>query len=61
MGLVLQVSADGSDGVMIGDDIKVQVIRANRGNARLRIKAPPGLKIYRQKIYDQIQKERIRR
>lgn len=38
--------------VMIGDDIKVAVVRSDRGDLRLAISAPEHVKITRGEIYE---------
>lgn len=39
--------------VMIGDDIMVKVVRSDKGDLRLAIKAPDSVKIVRGEVYEQ--------
>lgn len=45
------------EGILIGDDIEIQVIDIKGGTVRLGLDAPKDKKIYRQEIYRKIQQE----
>ncbi|PLX91421.1 MAG: carbon storage regulator [Desulfuromonas sp.] len=45
------------EGIVIGDDIKLQVVEIKGGTIRLGIEAPRSKKIYRQEVYDNIQQQ----
>ena len=45
--------------ICIGDDIIIRVIDVNKGNVRLGIEAPKNVHIYRQEIYERIQKQNL--
>ncbi len=45
------------EGVIIGDDIEIQVIEIRGGAVRIGLNAPRDKKIYRQEVYQKIQKE----
>ncbi len=45
------------EGVVIGDDIEVQIVEIKGGTVRLGLNAPQDKKIYRQEVYQKIQKE----
>ena len=45
--------------INIGDDIEIRVIEVKGGNVRLGINAPSRIPIYRQEIYDKIQKQNV--
>ena len=45
--------------INIGDDIVVLVIEVNRGNVRIGIDAPGTVSIYRQEVYEKIQKQNL--
>ncbi len=45
------------EGIVIGDDIKLTVIEIKGGTIRLGIDAPRDKKIYRQEVYERIQKQ----
>lgn len=45
--------------VMIGDNIKVKVIRTEEGDLRLGIEAPKEMRIKRGELYEQEQANRI--
>ncbi len=42
------------EGIVIGDDIKLQIVEIKGGTIRLGIDAPRSKKIYRQEVYDKI-------
>nr|WP_320050115.1 carbon storage regulator CsrA [uncultured Desulfuromonas sp.] len=42
------------EGIVIGDDIKLQIVEIKGGTIRLGIEAPRNKKIYRQEVYDKI-------
>ncbi|MBJ7223493.1 MULTISPECIES: carbon storage regulator CsrA [unclassified Brenneria] len=45
------------ESLMIGDDIKVDVLRVEKSQARLGIHAPEGKRVYREEIYRRIKAE----
>ncbi len=45
------------DGIIIGDDIKIQVIEIKGGGIRIGIDAPREKKIYRQEVYERMCRE----
>ena len=45
--------------VVIGNDIKITVLEIKKDGIRLGISAPKDVSVYRQEIYDEIQKENI--
>lgn len=45
------------EGILIGDDIEIQVLETKAGAVRLGLTAPKEKKIYRQEIYQKIQQE----
>jgi carbon storage regulator len=40
--------------IMIGDGIRIEVLRVGREGVRLGVVAPPDVPVHRQEIYDQI-------
>jgi carbon storage regulator len=55
---MLVLSRQVDEAVMIGDDIRVTVVRIQHGKVRLGIDAPKALPVHRKEIYDRVQKER---
>nr|WP_320113733.1 carbon storage regulator CsrA [uncultured Desulfuromonas sp.] len=51
---MLVLTRKAGEGIVIGDDIKIQVVEIKGNNIRLGIDAPRNKKIYRQEVYDQI-------
>ncbi len=45
------------EGVIIGDDIEIEVVEIKGGTVRLGLTAPKDKKIYRQEVYLKIQEE----
>ncbi len=45
--------------IMIGDQIEVSVVDIRGDQVKLGIKAPPAVKVYRQEVYQAIQRENI--
>lgn len=45
--------------IMIGDDVKVQVVKSDNGNLRLAIDAPRDVKITRGEVYEKNNKESL--
>ncbi len=45
------------DGIIIGDDIKIQIIEIKGGGIRIGIDAPLEKKIYRQEVYERMCRE----
>jgi carbon storage regulator len=42
------------EAIMIGDGIRIEVLRVGREGVRLGVVAPPEIAVHRQEIYDQI-------
>jgi carbon storage regulator len=42
------------ESIMIGDGIRIEVLRTGRDGVRLGVVAPPDVPVHRQEIYDQI-------
>lgn len=42
------------EAIMIGDGIRIEVLRVGREGVRLGVVAPPDVAVHRQEIYDQI-------
>ncbi|PID28169.1 MAG: carbon storage regulator [Candidatus Cloacimonadota bacterium] len=45
------------ESIIVGDNIEIVVAEINKNSARIGIKAPKDLSIYRKEIYDKILKE----
>ncbi|MDY0397187.1 carbon storage regulator CsrA [Desulfuromonas thiophila] len=45
------------EGILIGEDIRLQIVEIKGNTVRLGIDAPRHKKIYRQELYDHIQQE----
>ncbi len=56
--LILQRKQD--EAVLIGDDIRVVVLRSDPGGARLGIEAPAHITILREEIVDEVRAENLR-
>lgn len=56
--LILQRKA--SEAVLIGDDIRVVVLRTESGGTRLGIEAPQHVSILREEILEQVKAENLR-
>ena len=46
-----------TESIMIGDDIKVTVLKINGNQVSIGIDAPDDVEVHREEIYDRIQKE----
>lgn len=44
--------------LMIGDDIKLQIVGVKGNQVRIGIAAPKDVQVYREEIYEKIQKEK---
>ena len=42
------------EAIMIGDGVRIEVLRVGREGVRLGVVAPPDVAVHRQEIYDQI-------
>jgi carbon storage regulator len=51
---MLVLTRKAGDGIIIGDDIKIQVIEIKGGGIRIGIDAPRSKKIYRQEVYERM-------
>lgn len=56
--LILQRKPD--EAVLIGDDIRVVILRSDGGGVRIGIEAPPEVAILREEIVDQVRSETMR-
>lgn len=45
------------ESLMIGDDIKIEVLRVEKSQARLGIHSPEGKRVYREEIYHRMKAE----
>jgi carbon storage regulator len=54
---VLQLTRKPGQTIVIGDDIRVQVIQIAGGGVRLGIEAPRSVSIYREEIWDAVRDE----
>ena len=45
------------ESILVGDDIEIILTELNKGSARIGIKAPRSMPVYRKEIYDKILKE----
>ena len=54
---MLVLSRRKEETIMIGDDIRITVIEIRGGCVRLGITAPQSDRVYRQEVYDRIQRE----
>ena len=55
--LVLERKSDES--VMIGDNIRIKILKVQGNSVRIGIEAPREVLVYREEIYEQIKKENI--
>ncbi len=46
--------------IMIGDQVVVQIIGANRGSIKIGIEAPETVPVFRYEVYERIQQENLR-
>lgn len=56
--LILQRKTD--EALLIGDDIRIVVLRSDSGGARLGIEAPAHITILREEIVDEVRAENVR-
>ncbi len=49
-----------NESIIIEDNIEIMILDIQGDQAKIGIKAPKEIKIYRKEIYDEIQKENIR-
>ncbi|MEM7416459.1 MAG: carbon storage regulator [Gemmatimonadota bacterium] len=56
--LILQRKAD--EALLIGDDIRIVVLRTDSGGTRLGIEAPAHVTILREEIVDEVRAENVR-
>lgn len=47
------------ESIMVGDDIKVTVKRISRNQVRLEFDAPKDVKIWREELYERLQKQEV--
>ena len=48
---MLVLTRKNSESIMIGQDIKIEVIQCEEGKVRIGIEAPPHVKIYREEVF----------
>lgn len=53
---MLVLSRAENEAVMIGDDVRVVIVRSSDGKVRLGIEAPKSVPVHRQEVYDAIQR-----
>ncbi|OGI07130.1 MAG: carbon storage regulator [Candidatus Margulisbacteria bacterium GWF2_35_9] len=46
--------------IVIADNITIKIIEVNEGNVKIGIDAPKNIPVFREEIYDEIQKENRR-
>ena len=56
--LILQRKPD--EAVLIGDDIRIVILRSDGGGVRIGIEAPADIPILREEIVDQVRSETVR-
>jgi carbon storage regulator len=56
---MLVVTRKKDERLIIGNEIEIQVLRIDRGNVRIGIKAPSHISIYRYEIYEAIKNENV--
>jgi carbon storage regulator len=44
--------------IMVGDDIVITVLGFSRGQVRIGIRAPKGVQVHREEIYEKIRREK---
>ncbi len=54
---MLVLTRKAGEGILIGDDIKIQIIEMKGGGIRIGIDAPREKKIYRQEVYERMCRE----
>ena len=54
---MLVLTRKSGERLMIGDDVMITVLEVGRGQVRLGIKAPDGLRVYREEIYVRVIEE----
>ncbi|MGZ8459806.1 MAG: carbon storage regulator CsrA [Candidatus Deferrimicrobiaceae bacterium] len=57
---MLVLTRKSGERLMIGDDVMITVLDVGRGQVRLGIKAPDGLKVYREEIHLRVIEENRR-
>ncbi len=45
------------EGILIGEDIRIEIVEIKGGSVRIGLEAPKGKKIYRQELFDKIRQE----
>lgn len=51
------LSRKNNESIMIGKDIRIEVIQCEDGKVRLGIDAPPHVKVYREELFNLIKEE----
>lgn len=54
---MLVLTRKSQESIAIGGDIKVVILRIDKDQVRLGIQAPPSVSVYRQEIFEDIQRE----
>jgi carbon storage regulator len=57
---MLVLSRKTEESIVIGDNIKITIVRIAGDKVRIGIEAPPDVPVHRQEVYDAIQNERQR-
>lgn len=57
---MLVLTRKSGEGLWVGDDIRIQVLEVRDGQVRIGVDAPEEKGIYRDELYDRIQKLNIR-
>ena len=56
---MLALTRKSKEAIRIGGDITVTVVEVKGGQVRLGIEAPPGVRIYREEVYERILRENM--
>jgi carbon storage regulator len=55
--LMLILSRDIKESIIIGDDIKITILENNHGQIKIGIEAPREIAVHREEVYNRIQEE----
>ena len=58
---MLVFSRQEGQAIVVGDDVRIQIVSARSGRARIGITAPGGVSVHRLEIYDRIHRQRASR
>jgi carbon storage regulator len=59
-GFMLVLSRKTEESIIIGDNIRITIVRIAGDKVRVGIEAPPDISVHRQEVYEAIQNERQR-